>query len=281
MNLEDKLIGKLHSAQEIDEEELLIVLGASEDKIPEYKTKLDLLEAEFEVYMEANDIPYHDAKKLALGLRDFLWKDKKNRSTRDFLLPDVIDTELANKEEKVRHCVGSTAKYWVLGSRFGLKQSVLLSPSHIYSRVILDDKSTRTLLDLENTRASGKINFDNYFDTKEFGIEGLLVATLLNRADQKNKEGNFLGALDDYNQAAKFEALKDESFYNKAILKYTHGYYEDALEDINKALELNYNWINNSNFHYNKGLILLELKKSEEALECFEKAIGINNQEFE
>jgi len=279
MGLEHKLINKLHSAQEIDEEELLIVLGTSEDKIPEYKAKLDLLEAEFEVYMEQKDIPYYEPEKLAKGLRDFLWKDKKERYNGNFLLPDVINAQLSiDDKKKVGSCVGLTALYWVLGSRLGLKQSVLLSPNHIYSRVILDDESSRTLLDLENTRPSGKINFNYYFDAKEFGIEGLVVATLFNRSQKRKKEGNFYAALDDLTLNLKFEALKDESYYSSSILKFDMEIYEDALKDINVALELNFK---KDNFHYLKGLILLELEKPEEALKCFEKAITLNKEDYE
>jgi len=278
MNLEDKLLGKLHSAQEIDEEELLLVLGANEDKVPEYKAKLDLLEAEFEDYMEQNNIPYYDAKKLAEGLKDFLWKDKKERYNGNFLLPDVIDAQLSEVQEKVGSCVGLTALYWVLGSRLGLRQSVLLHPRHIYSRIILNDDSSRTLLDLENTRPSGKINFDYYFDAKEFGIEGLVSATLLNRSHKKKEEGNLFGALDDLTKNLGFEALKDQTYYSMSILKFDSGFYGEALKDINKALELD---IQKDYFHAFKGEILMELKKYNEALECFEKAMALNKQDYE
>lgn len=271
MRLEDKLFEKLHSAEEVDEEEFLLALGMSEDKVPEYRKKMDLLEAEFEVYMEQKDIPYHDAEKLAHGLREFLWNDKKDRYNSNSLLKDVIDAQSdMDDEKKVGNCNGLTALYWALASRFGLNQKVMVTPNHIYSRVILDEDGPRKTIDIENTKSSGIVNSKGYELAQEHGFKGMLFASLCNRAKMKRAEGNILGAIDDCMKASELGVFTEEAHYNMSILKSQLGLYEDALKDIDKALELN---PNRAYFHNKKGKLLSILNKPDKGLECLEKAV--------
>ena len=67
-----------------------------------------------------------------------------------------------------------------------------------------------------------------------------------------------------------------EFWYKKGFSLYELGQYEDALECLDKDLQVKPNYVSN----YTKGAIYLILKKYNESLECFNKAIEQKQSEI-
>lgn len=61
-----------------------------------------------------------------------------------------------------------------------------------------------------------------------------------------------------------------DSWYNAGNAKMMEGRSEDAINDYDKALELNPNYVSAWN---NKGIAMFRLKKYEEAINCYDKIL--------
>ncbi|GCA85499.1 TPR repeat-containing protein YrrB [Microcystis aeruginosa NIES-2522] len=80
-------------------------------------------------------------------------------------------------------------------------------------------------------------------------------------------------ALDDYNKAIELNPNLAQAYNNRGNLYYNQQKYELALADFNKAIELNRNF---AEAYYNRGGIYYNLQKYDLALSDYSKAIDIN-----
>lgn len=80
------------------------------------------------------------------------------------------------------------------------------------------------------------------------------------------------GAIQDFNKALKIKPDYDFAYYNRAKVYEELNLLNEAIADINKAIELN----NNSDYYLSRALIYKSLKKTEESLRDFNKAIELN-----
>ncbi|MFM6629845.1 MAG: tetratricopeptide repeat-containing serine protease family protein, partial [Microcystis panniformis] len=80
-------------------------------------------------------------------------------------------------------------------------------------------------------------------------------------------------ALDDFNKAIELNPNYAEAYGNRGLLYYNQQKYELALSDYDKAIEINPNYAMAYN---NRGVLYIDLQKYELALADFSKAIEIN-----
>ncbi|MDB9389616.1 tetratricopeptide repeat-containing serine protease family protein, partial [Microcystis aeruginosa] len=114
--------------------------------------------------------------------------------------------------------------------------------------------------------------------------EGLAAITqainLAPRAAWYGNRGNLYGdqqkyklALDDYNKAIELNPNNANAYLNRGNLYYNQQKYELALSDYSKAIDINPNY---ANAYYNRGNLYYNQQKYELALSDYSKAIDIN-----
>jgi len=67
------------------------------------------------------------------------------------------------------------------------------------------------------------------------------AATMVNRGILRSRDGDFKGALDDYNQGLSVDATLGEGYVDRGAAEIVRHDYEAALADINKGISLNAN----------------------------------------
>ena len=85
--------------------------------------------------------------------------------------------------------------------------------------------------------------------------------------------GRYEEAIEEFDKAIELDPNDPDYHYYKGIALYELHKYEEAIEEFDKAIELD---PNDPVYHYNKGLALGELHKYEEAIKEFDKAIELN-----
>ncbi len=99
------------------------------------------------------------------------------------------------------------------------------------------------------------------------------------KATELKKQGKFEEALKfaDKAQEVKKEEKSDNFWYNKAVRCCEFGEYEEAIDCLNKDLIVHKK---SYETFFLKGLIMIQLKNSAEAIECFNKASEERNQQY-
>lgn len=92
-----------------------------------------------------------------------------------------------------------------------------------------------------------------------------------NRGNVRRDQNNFQGALEDYNKA--IELNYDDAYSNRGILRNRMSDYRNAVEDFNQALR---GKTDREKAYYNRGIAKLNLEDFSGAVEDFSKAIEIN-----
>ena len=99
------------------------------------------------------------------------------------------------------------------------------------------------------------------------------------KATELKKQGKFEEALKfaDKAQEVKKEEKSDNFWYNKAVRCCEFGEYEEAIDCLDKDLSVHQK---SYEAYFLKGLIMIQLKNSAEAIECFNKASEERNQQY-
>jgi tetratricopeptide (TPR) repeat protein len=99
--------------------------------------------------------------------------------------------------------------------------------------------------------------------------------TFFNSGNEKYKNGDADGALNDYNKAIEMNPNYYKAYNNRAIIKTTE-YKKDAeaLKDFNKAIEINPEY---ADAYLGRGTLQYNLKNTEEACKDWEKALSLGN----
>lgn len=161
MTLEDTLFEDIRAGRQVDiERALLIASGCdTEEKVAEYKAKLDELDRSFKAFMEDERVQFHfqligytEEKMIAGGLHEFFTRKKPNRYVKDKRqLTEAIDAQLFPETKEIGNCYALTALYTLMGIRNGLNMAVMYNHNHILSRV----KAEEGVINIENTNFSG------------------------------------------------------------------------------------------------------------------------------
>jgi tetratricopeptide (TPR) repeat protein len=108
--------------------------------------------------------------------------------------------------------------------------------------------------------------------SKALEIESDLTKAYTQRAFSYSQLSRFKEAAEDYDRASVFIPKDETNFYNAADMYYRIDNNQSSLERLNKSLEINNRFIEAFQL---KVLVLLNLKKNEEALEAAKTALRL------
>jgi tetratricopeptide (TPR) repeat protein len=280
-DLESTLIADMVAGKQVElERALLVVSGAdTEEKIAEYKQKLDSIVDGFGKYKAEMDdaaelvcriLQAHSERpdfpltSTAEALHNYLWQSKSIAHIPDFRLTAVIDSQLDDSSNKrVGDCFSLTSLYTVLGLRLGLDLSVLLfrdmsasdQGSHISN---LWRESKDTGVPIENTMPEGfGVSPKDY----ALGSTGLRIMTIETpytlipkifgkRGNAKKREKDYPGAIADYDIEIKLDPTSLMAYDNRGNAKADLGDYPSAIADYNRVIEM---YPNCSIVYHNRG----------------------------
>ena len=99
------------------------------------------------------------------------------------------------------------------------------------------------------------------------------AAFYLNQGIVRNDLGDKQGAIDDFNQAIKFNPNLALAYYNRGIVRYELGDKQGAIDDYTQAIKFN---PNDANAYYNRGNVRYDLGDKPGAIDDYTLAIKIN-----
>ena len=95
-----------------------------------------------------------------------------------------------------------------------------------------------------------------------------------NRGDTFFDLGKFEDAIQNYDKAIELDSnVNSACYYNRGTAYFSLGKFEDAIQDYNKAIDLN---PNDESVYYNRGVAFIYLNEYEKAIENLSKAIDLN-----
>ncbi|MEA3450366.1 MAG: tetratricopeptide repeat protein [Bacteroidota bacterium] len=100
------------------------------------------------------------------------------------------------------------------------------------------------------------------------------VDILVNRGTTKGKTGDLQAALNDFNRAIELKPEMAQAYSNRGLAYAFLKQYDKAIADYNKAIQLE----PSGNTFYNLGMVFINLRKNQEALDNFQEAINMNYQ---
>jgi len=279
-SLEEQLIQDIKAGNPFSlERGLLIISGLkAEGEIDTYTQKLDQIYNGFVERLKAKSplslgsTRKYMTRSAAKWLFEYLWNTKPKRCNSNFLLTDVIDAQLnPDTHQKVGSCVGLTSLYTVLGLREDLELTILISASHIVSRLRIDSAN---FCNIDNTDPLG---FDCQIKEEEF-LEYppvKLVANVLNsRGMVKERAENLSEAKEDYEKAIEINPDYANAHNNHGNIKLKQGDYVGAIEDYNRAIGLNELFVE---AHCNRGIAREKLGDLPGAIQDFSRAIELDS----
>lgn len=104
-------------------------------------------------------------------------------------------------------------------------------------------------------------------------INILVSAEFVNEGNAKYEIDDFKGAIQDYDNAIKFNPNNSKAYFNRGLSKEARNDHEGALKDFDKGIELD---PKNARAYYDRGLIKNELRATESAIEDFSRAIELD-----
>ncbi|WP_300754879.1 tetratricopeptide repeat protein [uncultured Brachyspira sp.] len=113
------------------------------------------------------------------------------------------------------------------------------------------------------------------FDLKKIEEE---IKEKISFAEEKQDAGNHEEALEDIDKALELDNESAEAHYIKGVSNFNLKKFESALEDFSKAFELGYS---ENNIYIFKGKCLYNLERFKEALEVLYEALKLNNEDSE
>ncbi|WP_017720646.1 serine/threonine-protein kinase [Kamptonema formosum] len=120
--------------------------------------------------------------------------------------------------------------------------------------------------------AAGGFGLSFYLQTQN------IAGDLKSRGVEKATRGDRTGAIEDYNQAIRFNPNDAEAYYKRGNVNYDAGKLKEAKEDYSQALRLNPNF---ANAYYNRGLANYDLKEYQAAVDDYTEALRINPNDGE
>ncbi|MDD4878175.1 MAG: hypothetical protein PHO02_04010 [Candidatus Nanoarchaeia archaeon] len=278
MTLEDQLMDDMRRGIDVDiERALLIVSGCdTEEKIAEYRKKIDEIEKDFKAY---NGIfPFFERRKkkvIARNLHEYFWGAKPKRYNGNFLLTDVIDAQLSPEPNPVGNCLGLTSLYTVIGLRQGLDINVLALTNHVASIV----KAGKENIAVENVKPDG-------FGKKEiipdpghafvgiYSLKSLITMALINKGvDKEIIKKDLMGAFADHSMAIEINPKLPNAYNSRALALESMGSTLMAMEDYARAIELCPKY---AMPYKNRAELKLNLKDMCGAIEDLNEALAIN-----
>ncbi|MBW4497204.1 MAG: tetratricopeptide repeat protein [Oscillatoria princeps RMCB-10] len=120
--------------------------------------------------------------------------------------------------------------------------------------------------------AAGGFGLSFYLQTQNISMD------LKSRGVEKATRGDRTGAIEDYNQAIRFNPNDAAAYYKRGNVNYDLGKLKEAKEDYSQAIRLNPNL---ANAYYNRGLANYDLQEYQAAVEDYTEAIRINPNDGE
>ena len=96
---------------------------------------------------------------------------------------------------------------------------------------------------------------------------------LHNQAMEKVKQGDYQGAIADYDQALKVGPQDAEAYYGRGAARLELGDYHGAIADYSQALRIN---PQDADAYYNRGVASYSLGRDQAAIEDWNQAVRIN-----
>jgi tetratricopeptide (TPR) repeat protein len=290
-DLESMLIADMVAGKQVElERALLIVSGAdTEEKIAEYKRKLDSIQESFREYLSNLSVSGQKKQtplRTAKALHNFVWQSNPNRYqyNGEFLLTKVIDSQLNdNPDTPVGNCVGLTSLYTVLGQRLGLDLSVVSPPEHVLCVLHHGEKN----YPIENTYPQWfQMDMESYKNRFGMDLIGLkkdppvfLAADILNwRGVSKYESGKCRRAISDFDKAIKINPDYADAYNHRAISKKVMEDFPGATADYDKAIELKPDY---SSAYNNRGILKYMLDDEAGAIADYDKAIELTPDDAE
>lgn len=246
MTLEEQLMDDVRAGRDIDiEHALLIASGCeTEEKVAEYRRKIDELDRQFKAYDNKSPLEKIEAEALtsrglseimkAWALSNYLWEGwQENRFTSDrFRLTDAADAQLVgDKINGVGNCRGLTALYSVLGIRNNLNLSVFTNGGHTMSLLNADGKKVA----IWTTGLGIRYDPEKYEGFKSRELIHLVAQMYLSRAREKRCEPD---AIIEYNKAIEIDPDYDFAYFERALAKERLGDIEGGKMDYHEHMRL-------------------------------------------
>ena len=209
-------------------EAALIASGVNTlEELHNYLAKLDVLCHQITLGKGLPDI------ERAKAIFDWLWRTKPNRyePRGNFKLTVVIEAQLDDKCERVGNCLGLTVLYNVLAHRFGLRvkaaylEQVFGTAPHVFSILYINNRA----IDVENILPQG-FDYQGHRQNllrEEWGNRELVADIYHSIANSLGEQGEWEGAIKNYDKAIKLNPKYTKAYLNKGI----------ALAHIGKAKE--------------------------------------------
>lgn len=117
-------------------------------------------------------------------------------------------------------------------------------------------------------------------ELEEIGYELILEdeVTLLREGNDAVKSERYITAEKKYTEAINLNESYPLPWYNRARLYYNQEEYEDALNDTNRAIELQSSW---TDAYFLKAITLIELERPKEAKDVFLEVAKINEDDID
>jgi serine/threonine-protein kinase len=96
---------------------------------------------------------------------------------------------------------------------------------------------------------------------------------LLRRGEDKSQNGDYTGAIEDFNQALRLDPNSADTYNNRGLVRYRLGDKPGAMADFNQALRLN---PNSADTYNNRGSILAEQSDIKGAMADFDQALRLD-----
>ncbi|MDI6737565.1 MAG: hypothetical protein QME12_03545 [Nanoarchaeota archaeon] len=295
MTLEDQLMDDVRAGRDIDVERASLIASGcdTEEKIAEYKAKLDELDRKFKTF---NFFREHDKEWTAYSLNKFIWSKKGRKYAKGkFRLNDVIDALLTGENE-IGNCLGLTCLYTVIGLRNGLELTIVSQPRHVYSCATIGNG----FVDIENTwdEGHGKPLEPNGHEADAKALISTLFRSRGNELEDTNRNkadvyfryaylanpenavglvdfgvvleraGNIISAWDKYTKAIEKDPTWAKPYARRAYINRQNT--APALQDINRAIALE---PANAEHHVIKGDIYWNAGKFSAAKQQYERAV--------
>lgn len=230
MNLLEKLVEALQEERRIPLKHSLLIVSGIEDRRTgnKYLEKFDEIYKQYDFLLKEKGLFYSDKLKKAEILSEYLTMPVRYNKHK-FLFHQVIDARLSkNPFCKHGNCIGLTSLYNALAQKENIYTGVYKQRSHIFSRVIISNREYA----VENTYKGG-------FNVKIKGHYGknsnneLLASILVSRNFKNIKD-----KMRSLELAKKISPRTSLIYLNIAICEYELGRYSLALEEINKAIQI-------------------------------------------
>ncbi|HII16013.1 MAG TPA: hypothetical protein HA362_06905, partial [Nanoarchaeota archaeon] len=202
-----------------------------EEKVSEYKAKLDEMERQFDSYASARKI--QGEEETARALHEFLWEGMPCvKSERHILYPEAIDIRINSKPIYEKNCVGYSSLCAMLGLKKGVRFTVLCNQSHVMLRLKQEKP-----IDIECTWPSGfgiditKSRFSGHQKLREYGLIALSGIAYNERGAAKAMRRCYHKAIDLFNKAIDLMPDDAHVYANRGRTKIMVDDWDGAEED--------------------------------------------------